>query len=264
MTQTRFILPNRPISQRNTTYLVRVNNNHYHACDFRKDLQVDTRARLLLPSGFYVEEMKRDYNCMFRALAHLWKRDWELHEQVRDAIVHYIFYSWSQPWWRIQCSKAFPEEMNGRYDVSGMLTYKQSMMQPFRGQGDIPELVAAGRVIGCHIKVMVHHLVTDGFLSTILITIDGLEVRRDNTLHLLRVADRHFHALELASLDESPVEPSTIPQGPSDSSSFLGLDKNLNKIQQTITVQGQGEASVIGSSTCMDSKSSKKAKLSTE
>ena len=264
MTQTRFILPNRPISQRNTTYLVRVNNNHYHACDFRKDLQVDTTARLLLPSGFYVEEMKRDYNCMFRALAHLWKRDSELHGKVRDAIVHHIFCSWSQPWWRIQCSKAFPEEMNGRYDISAMLTYKQSMMPPFRGQGDIPELVAAGRVIGCHIKVMVHHLVTDGFLSTILITIDGLEVRRDNTLHLLRVADRHFHALELASLDESPVEPSTSVQGPSDSSWCHRFDKNSNNIQQTITVQGQGEASVIGSSTCMDSKSSKKAKWSAE
>jgi hypothetical protein len=86
MTQTRFILSELPISQRNTTYLVRVNNNHYHACDFRKDLQVDvdTTARLLLPSGFYVEEMKRDSNCMFRALAHLWNRDSELHRNVRD------------------------------------------------------------------------------------------------------------------------------------------------------------------------------------
>jgi hypothetical protein len=57
--------------------------------------------------------------------------------------------------------------MNGRRDVSAISTYSQSMRSPFWGQGDIPELVAAGRMIGCHIKVMVHHLVTDGFLSTI-------------------------------------------------------------------------------------------------
>jgi hypothetical protein len=180
MTQTRFILQELPISQRNTTYLVRVNNNHYHVCDFRKGLQVDTTARLLLPSG--------------------------------------------------------SEEMNRRYDVSAMPTYSQSMKSPFWGQGDIPELVAARRMIGGHIKVMVHHLVTDGFLTTILISIDGLDVRRHNTLHLLRVADRRFHALELAPLDESPVEPSTIPQGPSDSSWFYMFDNNSNNIQQTITV----------------------------
>jgi hypothetical protein len=93
-----------PIPHTTTIYLVCVNNNHYHACEFSKDLQVDTMARLLLPSRFYVEQMKRDRDCMFRALAHLWKRDTKLHDTVRNAVVHHIACSVGQPWWTIQCS----------------------------------------------------------------------------------------------------------------------------------------------------------------
>jgi hypothetical protein len=58
MTETRFELAGREFRESNTAYLVRVNDNHYHACHFRHDVQCDTLARLLLPNGFYVEEME--------------------------------------------------------------------------------------------------------------------------------------------------------------------------------------------------------------
>jgi hypothetical protein len=214
MACTDFHLQGLEVSESNTTYLVRVNNNHYHTCEFRRDIRIDTSARILLPPGFYMEEMKRDKFCMFRALAHLWCRDSEQHIDVRLMIVRYMIFNWGRPWLISQCRWAIPEYfILPRYLERSPMLYGQETREPFWNQGDIPELVAAGRMAGCHIMVMVHKAVGDKFLSTIQISINGLEVRRDNTFHLLRVADGRFHALELAPNDEAPDEPSNIQRG---------------------------------------------------
>jgi hypothetical protein len=66
---THIDFPSLPFIEENTTYVVRVEGNHYHACTFSREEQVDVSARVLLPRGFYVEEIQRDRHSVFRALA---------------------------------------------------------------------------------------------------------------------------------------------------------------------------------------------------
>jgi hypothetical protein len=193
-------------------------------------------------------------------------------------IVRYMIFNWGRPWLISQCRWAIPEYfILPRYLERSPMLYGREMREPFWDQGDIPELVAAGRVAGCHILVMVHKAVGDKFLSTIQISINGLEVRRNNTFHLLRGADGRFHALELAPNDKAPDEPSNIQRGGSSESDTNTILQgtamilmsclqtrsvnNEDNFQQTITITGQGPARVIGSSTT-NSSLSKRAKLS--
>ncbi len=118
MTCTLFDLAGLEVCESNTTYLVRVINNHYRACEFRKDVQVDTVAKRLLPPGFYVEEMKGGRHCMFRALAHLWHRDSDKHDDVRQRIVCHIVINWRQRWWSTHCRPAFPEYINEHHTAA--------------------------------------------------------------------------------------------------------------------------------------------------
>jgi len=159
---------------------------------------------VLLPRGFYVEEMQRDRHSVFRALALLWKKDQGEHAalEVRGLIVSHLCMNWSQPWWSRGCRLAFCKYMKRSHIHEESVDYRSMMMHPVYARGDFPELVAAGQVIGLHIMVMVHYNVNDDVLYIIQINQKGLEVRADNTLHLLRVADGHFHALQMTPTDE--------------------------------------------------------------
>jgi hypothetical protein len=253
MTETRFELAGLSFCESNTTYLVRVNDNHYHACHFRNDVQCDTLARLLLPNGFYVEEMQGGRFNMFRALAHAWRRDSGWHDYVRDSLVIRIRRNWYEPWWAIQCRQAFPEHMNQRR-FTNIESYAQCMRAPYYDGGDIPEFVAAGRMFGCHVIIMVHKAVKDPFLSITRITIDGLEVRRDNTLHFLRVADGRFHVLELVPNEGCVDVPRTINE-------VIVASAVSLTYQQTITMSREPEEASVAASTRVETRSMKKVKL---
>lgn len=253
MTETRIDYAGLEVCESKTTYLVRVNDNHYHACEFQKERQVDTLARLLVPAGFYVEEMQGDKLNFFCALAHAWQRDSEAHQFVRMCLVDYICLDWNRPWWVTQCRQAFPEYMNEDRFLSSSQVYSQYMRAPIYQGGDIPELVAAGRMIGCHVVVMVHKAVEDAFLSTIQIKFGDTEVRRDNTLYILRVADGRFHVLEPAPGVEPMNVPSTISRR---------LVAGLRNTNQTITIsKEQEQASSVAGSPFEETRSMKKAKL---
>jgi hypothetical protein len=110
--------------------------------------------------------------------------------------------NWSQPWWSRGCRLAFCKYMKLAHVRKKSADYRARMLHPVYTRGDFPELVAAGQVIGLHIMVMVHYNVNDDDLYIIQINQKGLKVRADNTLHLLRVADGHFHALQMTPTDE--------------------------------------------------------------
>jgi hypothetical protein len=189
---------------------------------------------------------------MFRALAHAWRRDSEWHGYVRDCLVMRIIHGWYEPWWAIQCRQAFPEYMTQHRFTRE--SYAQCMQRPYYDDGDIPEFVAAGRMFGCHIVIMVHKAVKDPFLLTTRINIDGLEVRRDNTLHFLRVADGRFHVLELVPNEGCVEVIRTISKDIVDSAVS-------RTYQQTITTSQEPEEASVAASTRMDTRSKKKVKL---
>jgi hypothetical protein len=143
--------------------------------------------------------------------------------------------------------------MNEDRFLSSSQVYSQFMGKPIYQGGDIPELVAAGRMIGCHVVVMVHKAVEDAFLSTIQIKFGDIEVRRDNTLYILRVADGRFHVLEPAPGVEPMSVPSTISRR---------LVAGLRNTNQTITIsKEQEQASSVAGSPFEETRSMKKAKL---
>ena len=197
MTMNRINLCGLEILEQNTLNLVCLPDKQYHACHFSRELQLDTVAMMLLPPGYSIVKVAGGVSSMYRALAHIWKGSQSFHAELRRLTIAHICMNWNNDdaLYVKAIQWADPEETSW--------TYQKRMYSTNHDYVGQSELVAAGRVIDRHIKILHHSQLHHEYLTTLppnnLPGFEDTEVthHKYNTAYLLCVADGRFHALNV-------------------------------------------------------------------
>ena len=197
MTMKRIDMFGLELLEQNTLNLVCLPDKQYHACHFSRELQLDTAAMMLLPPGCSIVKVGGGVSSMYRALAHIWKGSESFHAELRRCTISHICMNWNNDdaLYVKAIQWADPEETSQ--------TYRKRMLSMNHDCVGESELVAAGRVMDLHIKILHHSQPDHEYLTTLPpnnlpgFQDTGVTHNKYNTAYLLCVADGRYHALNV-------------------------------------------------------------------
>jgi hypothetical protein len=152
---------------------------------------------MLLPPGYSIVVVEGGVSSMYRALAQIWKGSESFHAELRSRTTAHICQNWDN------CDALYVKAIQWDKPEVTPRTYRHRMRSTNHGYVGQPELVAAGRVIHRHIKILHHAQLHHEYLTILppnnLPGFEDTEVTHDkyNTAYLLCVADGRYHALNV-------------------------------------------------------------------
>ena len=162
----------------------------------------DAAAASFLPGHLSMKEVERNCHCLFKALVLTMDGMSMSHWELRKRIVDYVVAHWQDP------DPDFATLVCVEHESETVETYRERMLGKEKDWGAYPEILAAARMLGKHIVIFSYNTdknsdgsddedveyvngVTSLFISS---GVTG-KYQVADTLHLLRIGDKHFHAV---------------------------------------------------------------------